>query len=207
MLKILGRKDSSNVQKVLWLLDEMGMPFEQEDYGGRFGGNTSADYLRLNPNGRIPTLLDGPVVVWESNTILRYIANRYGPTPLYPTDPVLRSECERWMDWQLGTLNVAMGPLYIALVRTPIEERDIAAVRRNEQRAAELFAVLDGELAERRHVAGTDLSLADIATGILAYRWFALDVARGKPTPHLQRWLEQLGSRRAFKERVMIPLS
>jgi glutathione S-transferase len=199
--------DSSNVQKVIWLLDEMRLPFKQEDYGGRFGRNMSEDYLRLNPNGRVPTLLDGPIGVWESNTILRYIANRYGPTPLYPADPVLRSECERWMDWQLGTLSVAMGPLYIALVRTPAADRDLIAVRRNEQRAAELFALLDDELAEQPFVAGGDMSLADIATGVLAYRWLALDVMRVKPTPHLQRWLELLGHRRAFREYVMIPLS
>ena len=111
MLKVLGRKTSGNVQKVIWLLEEMKQPYEREDYGRQFG-NTGGDYLRLNPNGKVPTLVDGDVVVWESNTILRYLGNKHGGS-FYPADPAARSHVERWMDWQLATLNSP----YLAIFR------------------------------------------------------------------------------------------
>ena len=111
MLQVLGRKTSGNVQKVIWLLEEMKQPYEREDYGRQFG-NTGGDYLKLNPNGKVPTLVDGDVVVWESNTILRYLGNKHGGS-FYPADPAARSHVERWMDWQLATLNSP----YLAIFR------------------------------------------------------------------------------------------
>ncbi len=89
MLQLLGRNSSSNVQKVLWLLTELGLPFERHDYGGSFGRNKDAPYLRLNPNGVVPTIIDGETVIWESNTILRYLANKSGPTPFYLRIPTI----------------------------------------------------------------------------------------------------------------------
>lgn len=207
MLRLLGRLSSANVQKVAWLLTEMGVAFEREDYGGKFGGNRSADYLRLNPNGVVPLLIDGETTVWESNTILRYVANRFGPMPFYPVEPGARADCERWMDWQLGTLNLAMTPLYIALIRTPAHERDMDALRRYEARARELFRIMDDTLAERSYLAGEGLTLADFTIAMFAYRWHELDVDRGLPTPHLERWYARICERPAFIENVMIGLS
>ncbi|KEQ53857.1 glutathione S-transferase family protein [Sphingobium chlorophenolicum] len=207
MLKILGRRTSANVQKLLWQLVEMGIPFEREDYGGEFGGNKSEDFLRLNPNGVVPTLIDGDAVIWESNTILRYVANRYGPTPLYPADAAARADCERWMDWQLGTLNLTMTPLYIALIRTPAEKRDMAALQRLEDKAEELFALLDRALADRDYLGGDTLTLGDIANGMFAYRWYELPVRRGAPKANLKRWYDRLTGRPGFQQHIMIGLS
>ncbi len=207
MLRILGRKTSANVQKLLWLLAEMDLSCEREDYGGAFGGNRSAEFLRLNPNGVVPILLDGDTVIWESNTILRYIANRYGPTPLYPADAAARADCERWMDWQLGTLNLTMTPLYVTLIRTAADQRDAAALARLANQAGVLFTLLDNALVGRPFLAGDAFSLADIATGIFAYRWFTLDVERPVDTPRVEDWLAALSQRPGFRDHVMIGLS
>jgi glutathione S-transferase len=207
MLKILGRRTSVNVQKVVWLLAEMGIAFEREDYGGDFGGNRSPEFLRLNPNGVVPTLIDDNGVIWESNTILRYICNRFGPTDFYPDAPPARADCERWMDWQLGTLNLAMTPLYIALIRTPPAGRDPDALARHHMRAAELFAMLDRALEDRPFLAGDTLTLADICTAMFAYRWYELDVERSAPNVNLRRWFETIARRTAFQEHVMFGLS
>ncbi|MCB8882991.1 glutathione S-transferase family protein [Acidisoma cellulosilytica] len=207
MLKLLGRNSSSNVQKVLWLLTELGLPFERHDYGGAFGRNKDAQYLRLNPNGLVPTIIDGEVVIWESNTILRYLANKSGPSPFYPTEPAARAYCERWMDWQLGTLNTVMTPLYIALIRCDPAARDLEAIRGLEARARANFDTLNQCLAETPFLAGGALTLADIALGIFAYRWYTLEVERGPELPRLRAWYERLQDRQAFREHVMIGLS
>jgi glutathione S-transferase len=207
VLRLLGRKTSANVQKVLWCLDELKIPFTREDFGGEFGGNRTPEFLKLNPNGVVPTLIDGEAVIWESNTILRYIANRFGPTLLYPLDPVLRADCERWMDWQLGTLNLCMTPLYVSLIRTPPERRDRTALEENSGRASALFLLLDTALQDRRFIAGDTLTLADIALGAFGYRWVHLDENRAALMPHLKTWMNRLADRPAFRKHVAIGLA
>lgn len=202
---LLGRKTSSNVQKVLWCFEELGRSFVREDYGGPFGGNRDPAYLALNPHGVVPTLIDGDVVVWESNTICRYLCNRFGPTPIYPTDAAMRARCEMWMDWQLAALNQAMAPLYIALVRTPAEHRDAAAIALLAERAATLFGVADTALEGREFLTGEGMTLADMVLGILAYRWRNLDVSR-PATPRLDAWFARLEERPGFQRHVAIGL-
>jgi glutathione S-transferase len=198
MIRVLGRNTSSNVQKVLWCLRELGVPFEREDYGGSCGGTGDARYLRLNPNGTVPTLVDDALVVWESNTILRYLCNRYGPTDLYPADAFARTRVERWMDWQLGTLSVAFLPLYRALVREGRAAHEVEAMR---ERSAVLFTLLDGALADARFLAGAQLTLAEVALGPFVYRWLTLPIER----PHLPRlaaWYGRFETRPAFRGEV-----
>ena len=110
MIRLLGRATSGNVQKVVFLLEEMGLPYKREDYGRQFN-NTGGDYLKLNPTGKVPTLMDGDTAIWESNTILRYLANKTGR--FYASDAAARTQIERWMDWQLAALN----PPYLAVFR------------------------------------------------------------------------------------------
>ena len=113
MLRILGRNNSSNVQKVLWCCDELGIPFTREDYGGAFGKTTEAPYLELNPNSRVPTIIeDDTFVLWESNVIVRYLADKYGKGGLMPRDPRARADADRWMDWQQTTVLTFMTPLF-----------------------------------------------------------------------------------------------
>ena len=203
MLKVLGRKTSNNVQKVLWCLAELQRPFQQEDYGGPFGKTRTPEYLRLNPHGTVPTLIDGEVVVWESNTILRYIANKAGKTSLYPQDAVERSVVERWMDWQIGSLSPAFRPLFIALVR---DQRAIVDVPALVGAAAPLFKLLDNALEENAFLAGANLTLADIAIGPMVYRWYTLGLVKDD-TPRLSAWFERLGGRPGFREHVMIEMA
>lgn len=207
MLRVLGRKTSANVQKVVWCLDELKIPFSREEFGGEFGGNRTPEFLKLNPNGVVPTLIDGDAVIWESNTILRYIANRFGPTLLYPLSPLLRADCERWMDWQLGTLNLCMTPLYVSLIRTPPEQRNQAALEENGKRASALFSLLDTVLKDRRFITDNNLTLADIALGPFGYRWANLDVNRTALMPNLEMWMNRLADRPAFQKHVAIGLS
>ena len=203
MFRVLGRKTSNNVQKVLWCLVELQRPFQQEDYGGPFGKTRTPEYLRLNPHGTVPTLIDGEVAVWESNTILRYIANKAGKTSLYPQNAVERSVVERWMDWQIGSLSPAFRPLFIALVR---DQKTIAEGQPLIAACAPLFKLLDVQLADRKFISGDQLTLADIAIGPMVYRWYTLGLAQDD-TVNLRAWFERLCERPAFRDQVMIALA
>ena len=205
-LTVLGRATSANVQKVMWLLDELQLSAERIDVGGAFGGTREPDYLRMNPNGVVPTLRDGDNAVWESNTILRYLATTRGPTPLYPADAYQRSQVERWMDWQLGSLNTPITPLFWGMIRTPPEKRDLAAIEQHRLKTQQCLTILDGALSERVFVASDAFSLADIAIGAQVYRWFEMPIERA-PLSNLERWYREMQDRAAFKTHVMIGLS
>lgn len=205
MLRVLGRSSSHNVQKVMWCLAELGLPSERVDVGGKFGGNRDAGYLQLNPNGVVPTLVDGAVVVWESNTILRYLCNQ-NPSGLYPRDAMQRSQVERWMDWQLGTLSRSIVPLYQAIVRTPLDRRDAAKIEEHRLATTGLLSLLDDALRSRPYLASNDLTLADVCLGPSVYRWFALPIQR-EEMPALRRWYEELAKRATYQAHVMLPLS
>ncbi|MFL9861855.1 glutathione S-transferase family protein [Paraburkholderia sediminicola] len=201
-LTVLGRSNSSNVQKVMWLLDEIEQPCVREDVGGQFGGNKEADYLAKNPNGVVPTLIHGDVVVWESNTILRYLANHFRVDALYPADSVARSWVDRWMDWQLSSLGPANRVLFQRIVRTPAYQRRQDAIDEAGEQNAELFGLLDQFLERSEYLGGATFSIADIAVGPLAYRWLTLPVKRPH-YPNVQRWYDLLCEREAFRKRVI----
>ncbi len=197
MLKLLGRKTSGNVQKVVFLLEELGLPYEREDYGRQFG-NTGGAYLRLNPNGKVPTLIDGELVVWESNTILRYLSARAGGA-LLPADPAARSHVERWMDWQLGAVN----PFYMAVfleTKKPAEERG-AVLEQAGGNLGQQLAILDADMGARAWIAGQSLSLADICLGPIVHRCLGFPVAL-PALENLRRWHGQIAERPAFQRAV-----
>jgi len=194
MLKILGRKTSGNVQKVIWLLEEIKQPYEREDYGRQFG-NTGGDYLKLNPNGKVPTLVDGDVVVWESNTILRYLGNKHGGS-FYPTDPAARSQVERWMDWQLASLN---NP-YLAIFRDakkPAAERS-ASFAGDAKELDQQLQILDAGIGSGGWIAGSGISLADICLGPIVARCLDFPIELSALS-RLRAWRAQIGQRAAFK--------
>lgn len=207
MLKLLGRNNSSNVQKVLWCLDEIGVPYEREDVGGAFGRNREPEYLALNPNGLIPTLLDGDRVLWESNTILRYLAASYDTGGLWEPDPGRRAAGEKWMDWQLSELAPgAMTPLFKQYVRTPPERRDPAVIAQSLEKATRAFHMLDETLARAPWLGGERFTVADIPCGALAYRWMNLPIERPE-LPALAEWYARLCERPGYRRHVMIGLS
>jgi len=206
MLKIIGRNTSSNVQKVLWICGELGLPFEREDLGGPFGGNDTPEYRALNPNGRVPTIVDDGFVLWESNSCSRYLAAKHSSGTLYPTDPQIRGNGERWMDWQLTTMSPTLVPVFWGLIRTPSADRDMAAIGEARKKLSANIAIVDAHLAGSKFMAGDAFTVCDIPLGITAYRWFAMDMER-ENYPDFKRWYDLLCERTPFQEHVMQPLA
>jgi len=207
MLKIWGRTTSSNVQKVLWACAEMNIPFERIDAGLQFGRNRDPEYLALNPNGLVPTIEDGKTIIWESNTILRYLCATRGAEKLHPKDPGERSHVERWMDWQLSVLGPPMGTLLLGYYRTPPERRDAAALDTAHTRAIAAWKILEHQLQDGKpYVAGKEFTLADITLGMFVHRWYSYPVERPS-MPHLKSWYDRLQTRAPYKAHVVMPVS
>lgn len=206
MLRIWGRSSSINVQKVLWCCEELDIRYQRVDVGGPFGGNSEPEYLRLNPNGLVPTISDGGFVLWESNAIVRYLAAKHGTGTLYPENLAQRADADRWMDWQMGTLWANFRPAFVGLVRTPPEKRDQACIAKAISKTTGNLTLLDTHLAGRDYVTGPSLTMADIPLGVTAYRWFTLDIER-PPMPNLEAWYERLCARSPYRATVMSPLS
>jgi glutathione S-transferase len=206
MLRIWGRTNSSNVQKVLWCCAELGLGHERIDAGRQFGVVDTPEYRRLNPNGLVPTIDDDGFVIWESNAIVRYLAGRYGAGGLCPEDLQARAAADRWMDWQVTTIGPPVGVVFLGLVRTPPEQRDLPAIREAAATAGEIWRIFDADLADKDYAAGDALTMGDIPLGVMAYRWYQLDVERPE-LPTLRAWYERLAARPAFREHVMLPLT
>ena len=207
MLKIWGRNTSSNVQKAMWAIGELGLAHERIDVGGAFGKNKEPAYLAMNPNGLVPTLQDGEYLLWESNSIVRYLARIHGKGILEPSDLKTYGLANQWMDWQLSVVGPAIFACFWGLIRTPAEKRDMAAITTSQQKTTEAMAMLDARLARSAYTAGDAFSMGDIPVGVMAYRFRQL--CPDRPTmPHLERWYASLQQRKAFKEQVeAIPLS
>jgi glutathione S-transferase len=205
MPKIWGRANSSNVKKVLWLCEELGVPYERVDAGGPFGVVGTPEYRAMNPNGLVPVVQDGDLTLWESNTILRWLAATRDDGRFWHADPAARARIEMWMDWQLSLAgpfrDVAWG-----LVRTPPEKRDTAAIEKGLATLRGLFAIADAQLASHPFLSGDAFGLADIALGPMAYVWFELPIER-PATPHLDRWRAELQKRPAWAKVVAIGVS
>lgn len=214
MRRVLGRANSSNVMKVIWLLDELGLTYRREDLGGAFGGTDTPEYRAMNPNGTVPTLIeddgDGqtPFVLWESNAILRYLCAANAPdSPMWPgSDLRARASIDRWMDWQQAVLGPPQTVVFHGLVRTPPERRDAAAIERAAETIGRLWGILDGVLARVPYVAGPVFTLADIPLGVQVHRWFSFSLDR-PDLPHLRAWYEQLLQRPAYRDHCAGPVT
>ncbi|MEQ9813796.1 MAG: glutathione S-transferase family protein [Azospirillaceae bacterium] len=196
MIRLLGRSTSGNVQKVLFLLEELGIDYQREDYGRQFDNTQTADYLALNPNAKVPTLIDGDLVIWESNTILRYLASKSG-SELYPSDLGERSQVERWMDWLLATLNTAYVAVFKDSKNAPADRAAIFGDMAKEVAGA--LKILDGALDGRDWIAGEAVSLADIALAPIVHRCvnFPIDLPS---IPNVDRWIGAIRERPAFQK-------
>jgi glutathione S-transferase len=207
-IRIWGRSNSVNVQKVLWCLRELDLTYERIDAGMAFGRNHEPDYLAMNPNGRVPTLVDDDFVLWESNSIMRYLVLAYGNgSPVYPEAPKHRAGVDRWLDWTLSTLQPVDRPVFWALVRTPVEKRDQVAIQKDADAEAIQWRIVENQLASRRFIEGDEFTLADIALGAYARRWFGVEGIRKPQLPHLERWFAQFAERPGFKQFVAPPMS
>jgi glutathione S-transferase len=204
---LYGRSNSVNVMKPLWVLEELGQPYERVDAGMAHGVVDTPEYRALNPNGRIPALRHGAVELWESNSICRYLCLLAGGDArgLYPVEPGARASVERWLDWQLSTLSPAERNLFWGMVRTSEATRDMDAVRRAVSESAACWAILDARLGDgRSFLEGGTLTLADIVLGAFARRWYGEEVrVDGMPEfPALAAWYARLGERPGFQRWV-----
>jgi glutathione S-transferase len=208
MIKIWGRNTSSNVQKVMWAVGEMALPHERIDVGGAFGKNKEPPYLAMNPNGLVPTLEeeDG-FTLWESNSIVRYLAAKHASRTLEPADLKTRALAHKWMDWQLSVMGPAITPVFWGLIRTPPEKRDANAIAAGKARTIEAAQILDRQLGKTSYLAGDAFSYGDIPVGIMIYRYVQL-IPERPATQHLDRWYAAISSRPAFKDQVgSVPLT
>ena len=202
MIKIWGRNTSVNVQKVMWAVGELDLAHERIDVGGSFGKNNEPAYLAMNPNGLVPTLQDDGFVLWESNSIVRYLAAKYGAGKLEPADLRSRARASSWMDWQLTVAAPALTPVFWGLVRTPPEKRDHAAIESGKIKTIAAMKVLDAQLATTAFIAGDALSMGDIPVALMAYRFRRL-VPERPQLDHLERWFTAIEQLSAFKQHVL----
>lgn len=206
MRRILwGRSTSSNVMKVIWLLEEMKLPYERIDVGGPFGKTDTPEYRAMNPTGLVPTLQEDDFTLWESNAILRYLAGTQGPTALWPANPHARANVDRWLDAQQTVMNRPQGIVFLTLVRTPPEKRDRATLAQAIADAARAWGMIGAELGKHPFVAGSELTLCDLAWGVHVHRWFVMDFDRPE-IPHLRGWYDRLLTRPVYKEHIARPL-
>lgn len=194
MIRILGRSTSGNVQKVLFLLEEIGLKYAREDYGRQFNNTNTDAYRKLNPTMKVPTLVDDDLVSWESHSILRYIAARHA-AHLTGATPAERTHVERWMDWNLGALNTP----YVAVfkdARKPEAERSADFAAQSADLVAQL-KILDGSITGKSWFALDRLTLADICLAPIVVRCLGFPVE--KPAlPELTRWMKAIEGRPAF---------
>ncbi len=208
MLRIWGRASSSNVMKVLWLCEELSIPFERIDAGGAFGRTKEPDYLAKNPNALVPVIEepDG-FCLFESNAILRYLVRARAPGhALYPAGPREAADIDRWMDWQLSALNAPMTTIFFTWVRIPEPERDYAAAGKARDASERLWRMVEARLAGQDFICGDALTLADIAVGIYVHRWFALPIERPE-LPGLAAWYARLKQRPGYATHVAVPMT
>ena len=205
MLTIWGRITSINVRKAVWCAQELTVPFERIDVGGAFGGNHTPAYLAMNPNGSIPTMVDGEgpfeVTLYESNVIVRYLCARYASGSLYPAGLAARFDAERWMDWQQTTVNPAGRNAFHQLIRTPVAERDPAKIRESINAMEPVLQRLNEHLATHAFMQGEHFGMADIPLGCEVHRWWGLPAAdyQRPALPHIERWFAALQARPAAK--------
>jgi glutathione S-transferase len=203
MLKIWGRATSINVQKAMWAVGELKLPHERIDIGGPFGKNDEPAYLAMNPNGLVPTLEeDDGFLLWESNSVVRYLAAKYGAGTLEPKDLRVRASASRWMDWQLTVCAPAIHGLFWGLIRTPPEKRDPAHIEAARVKTTAAMKILDAQLGKTKFVAGDTFSMGDIPVGLIAYRYCRL-VPERTGLDNLERWYLDLEQRPPFKEHVL----
>jgi glutathione S-transferase len=202
MITVWGRLTSSNVQKVVWALGELGLDYEHIAAGGKYGGNKEPAYLALNPNGLAPMLRDGDLVIWESHAIVRYLAATYGAGTLWPTDARARAIVDQWTDWTATTFGPAWVDVFWLLVRTPPPQQDRTAIDRAVAATMRCFAIMDGRLAQAPYLGGGHLTYADIVAGISLYRWTTMDVP--ELPANVDAWHARLNEREAFRKAVNV---
>ncbi|MGZ7458598.1 glutathione S-transferase family protein [Pseudomonas sp. Ma2-10] len=207
MLKIWGRKNSSNVRKSLWAAEELGLDYEAIDAGGAFGIVDTSEYRAMNPNGRVPVIDDEGFVLWESNTIVRYLMARHANgTAWYPENLQALASADKWMDWTTSSFAGTFRTVFWGVLRTPESQQDWPAINAAIKECDGLLAMADQALAAQPYLSGDEIGMGDIPLGSFIYAWFEMPIERA-PQPHLQAWYARLKERPAYQKAVMTALT
>lgn len=201
-MRLWGRKTSVNVQKVLWALEELGLTYDRLDAGGAFGGLDTPEYIAMNPTKRVPTLVDGDLVLWESNAIVRYLAHAYGDGALAGATPADAARADMWMEWFQNNAYGDVIALFYQTVRLPRSQRDPAARDRAVAALSKTFQLLETRLSDQPFVAGDRLSMGDIVVGSSLYRYYTMEFDR-PDLPALAAYYDRLKTRAAYRSTVM----
>lgn len=202
-ITLWGRLNSGNVQKAVWVLEELGLAYRHVALGGPYHGLDDPAYLAMNPNGLVPTLRDRDLVVWESHAIVRYLSAAYGSGLLFPLDPRERAIVDQWTDWTATTFQPAWISVFWLLVRTPAAKHDGAAIDRAIKASIRCYSMLDRRLGEAPFLGGEGLTYADIVAGASMYRWMTMPVDRPS-MPNLEAWYARLDARPAFRKAICV---
>ena len=206
MIRIWGRVNSVNVKKALWTAEELGLKYERINAGMEHGVNKTPEYLRINPTGLVPTIDDDGFTLWESHTIVRYLAAKHGAGTLWPTEAKARADVDRWMDWAHSFSREFQRPVFWPLVRTPPEKRDQKAIAEAVKKCGEMLGMMDAALAGKKYLGGGQLTMGDIPIGCHVQLWMRLPIERPRQ-PNLEAWFARLCERPAYRKIVDIPLS
>jgi len=206
MLKIWGRSNSINVQKVLWTCAETDIPFERIDAGMQYGVNNTPEYKAMNPNGLVPLIDDDGFLLWESHAIVRYLSRKHGMGTLCPSDPQNAADADRWMEWYSTTLWNHMKPIFWILIRTPPEKRNLAEVEENRVKLAGYLAMADAQLGRTAYLAGSQFTMGDIPLAVLCHRWYNVPIER-PALPNLKRWFDTVSARPGFQRHCAAALT
>ena len=207
MLKLWGRNNSVNVQKPIWCLEELKVPYERIDAGMQYGVVNELQFRKMNPNGLVPVIEDGGAVIWESNAIVRYLAAKYGKGTLWAEDPAERAQSDKWMDWCATVYWPPMREVFWGLVRTPPEKRNPELIETSRKKAGEILKILDAALSRSDYIAGDHLTIGDIPLGAISWRWFGIAGLERPSRPNVEAWFKRLSQREAFKKSVLLPLN
>lgn len=205
MLKIWGRVNSINVQKPLMVLEEVQLPYERIDAGLHFGINNTPEYQAMNPNGVVPTIDDDGFILWESNTIARYLARKYGAGGLWPADLQAQANQDRWMDWQQTTMIGPVNAMFAPLIRG-VGDTSPEAIEKGRVRSCQVMAMLDAWLASNAWISGATFGTADCVLGPSIHRWYNLEIERPK-LAHLERWFAALMQRPSAQKIIISPIT
>ncbi len=204
-MKIWGRENSTNVRKVLWCAEELGLAYEHINAGGAFGLVNEPAYLAMNPNGLVPCLDDDGFILWESNVIVRYLAAQYGKDQ-WPQEPQARAQADKWMDWTSLSFSKPFRDVFWNLVRTPADQRNMADVESGVAQCSRFMSLADAALKNTPFLSGQQFGMGDIPLGCIAYAWYGMAIERPKLI-HLDAWYEGLTQRPAYRKAVMTPLT
>lgn len=205
MITVWGRERGLCVKKVLWCLVEVGQPFDRIDAGRQYGKTDTEEYLKMNRNGLVPTLVDDSYVLWESNTIMRYLAMQYGPKELYPLETRAHAEVNRWLDWSMGALWPDIVTAFTQLIRTPEDKRNVAATNAALEKLAKNWTIFDEYLSGKDYIAGDHFTIADVALGVLAQTWVSFNVPNPPELRHFNGWYGRIEKREGFQRYAALP--